>query len=121
MDFSINIKSLEISANVGVSNEEREIKQPILIDIDLEYHCQKSVTCDLLIDSVDYGSLVRTISEYVSSTSFSLLESVCCGIIAVLIDLYPQIIRCKISVQKPNRSRMLSCAAICVSTQYENP
>ncbi len=78
------IQALTIETIIGVFDWEREIKQRVVLDIDMAWDNQAAASSDDLVHALDYGAVSQRLIEYVSSTEFQLIESLaeqCCVII----------------------------------------
>ncbi len=75
MPSSIILKQIEISAHCGVTPEEQQQRQPILIDLSFQCPNQKAFLSDQLNDTVDYASIIERIRQLAQERTFSLLES----------------------------------------------
>lgn len=70
----LTIKGLSVSTKIGVHNWEQQINQQLLIDINIPTdfsQCEDNIT-----NTLDYDALCKTVTEFVQSQSFSLIETV---------------------------------------------
>ncbi len=96
----IEIKDLQIPTLIGVYDSERTSTQPILISLVLHCDLSASAESDRLTDTLDYGSLVRSVKDYVAGTSFQLIEALAYGIFYHIFDTY-QIDIIDLIIKKP--------------------
>ncbi|KTC90644.1 dihydroneopterin aldolase [Fluoribacter dumoffii] len=71
---TLNIKGLNVSTRIGVYAWEQRINQQLLIDISIDADfssCQED-----LAKTLDYEALCRSVTGYVESKSFQLIETV---------------------------------------------
>lgn len=71
----IFIQGLQIPVHLGVTSSERQDKQIIRIDIELAIDVTKVAAMDNLADTVDYFAVSQRVFNYVSSTTFQLIET----------------------------------------------
>jgi dihydroneopterin aldolase len=95
----LNIKGLNVAAKIGVHVWEQRINQQLLIDISIPSdfsNCQ-----DDIANTLDYDSLCKTVTEFVESKSFQLIESVADSV-ARLIQQEFKVTKINVAVSKPN-------------------
>jgi len=71
----IFIKGLAIDAVIGVYDWERTIRQRLILDLDLGWDISAAAAGDDLSATLDYAALSQRIHDYVSSSSFQLIET----------------------------------------------
>jgi dihydroneopterin aldolase len=78
------IEALEIEALIGIYDWERRIRQPLVFDIEMAFDNRKPAASDDIADTLDYKAVSKRLIEYVSQSSFGLVETLaerCAGII----------------------------------------
>lgn len=96
---TLNIKSLNVTTKIGVHAWEQRINQQLLIDITIPGDF--SFCEDNLVNTLDYDALCHTVTEFVQSTSFKLIESVA-NSIAHLIKQEFKVTKVIVTVSKPH-------------------
>lgn len=71
----ITVRGLKVPTHIGVTQEEREQLQNVLIDIELAVDLAAAGATDELGDTVDYDRLTREIAELVRGSEAKLLEA----------------------------------------------
>lgn len=82
---SIVVKDLRLDTRIGVTDEERESPQPVLIDLELGLDLQTAGRSDRLTDTLDYAAVTEEVAGLVRSGSRDLLEHLAEGIAEVLL------------------------------------
>jgi len=80
----ITIQKAKVMCSVGITAEERAVKQELFIDIDLFVDCSKCVDSDDIKDTVNYYALFDQIRGVIEDASYNLIErvaSVICDLI----------------------------------------
>ncbi|MGC1182324.1 dihydroneopterin aldolase [Legionella sp.] len=95
---TLHIKALTVSTKIGVYAWEQRVNQPLLIDISMD--SDFSVCNDDLNNTIDYASLCETITHFVESKSFRLIETVA-NEIANLIKQKFKVSHLTVAVSKP--------------------
>lgn len=78
------IEALEIETLIGIYDWERRIRQPLLFDIEMAFDNRRPAATDDIADTLDYKAVSKRLIEYVSQSSFGLVETLaerCAGII----------------------------------------
>ena len=70
----IYIRELSLETVIGIYGWEREIKQQVIIDIELECDLRTAGKTDQIEDTVNYKTLRDRIKEHVESSSYGLIE-----------------------------------------------
>jgi dihydroneopterin aldolase len=93
------INSLNVATQIGVHEWEKRIKQSLLIDISIPFDF--SLCEDDLAKTIDYAVLCQTVTAFVESRSFQLIETVA-NTVAQLIEERFKISQLTIKVSKPH-------------------
>ena len=96
----IAIESLQVDTIIGVYPRERKIKQSILVDLELHKDLSQSASSDQLEHTLDYDQLSRDLAEFISKSSFKLIETLASGIADYVMTHYG-VAGLRITVHKP--------------------
>ena len=89
MDQSIVIEKISFNGSVGVSQEERAIPQPLLVDLEVTGSTQDALATDELTKTIDYAAIVSRVVDVGSSQSCALLETLSARISQTLLAEFP--------------------------------
>ncbi|KGP63398.1 diguanylate cyclase [Legionella norrlandica] len=95
----LNITALSVETKIGVYGWEQRINQRLLIDISIPSNFKDCK--DNLCNTLDYDDLCQTVTQFVESTSFQLIETVA-EQIAYLIKQKYQVEKVSVAVSKPH-------------------
>ncbi len=98
----IHINELELFAYHGVNPEEREHGQIFLLDISAGLSLKEAGESDLLLDTVSYAQMIKTVRAVFCSESYALLEKAATRVCAALFAQYPQIRELTVTLKKPD-------------------
>ena len=70
------IKGLSVETIIGINPWERETRQPLIIDLELQVDTQAAARSDKVADTVDYGKLARRLRNLIAQSRFQLIERV---------------------------------------------
>jgi 7,8-dihydroneopterin aldolase/epimerase/oxygenase len=96
----IELRSLQLTARVGVLPHEQTQPQPIEIDLDVGCDLQPAGTSDDLADTVDYGALCARAEQVVAAGHVALLETLAERIAAAVLDADGRIEEVTVAVRK---------------------
>jgi len=96
----ILLDGIEVPAALGVSKAERQMRRPVLIDLELGFALARSGRSDRLAHTLDYADIYRTVEEVAGTREHRLVEALAERIAAALLTSYP-IESCTVTVRKP--------------------
>ena len=80
------VHGLRVDALIGVHAWERELRQVLLIDLDLAADVRAAAARDALSDALNYQVLAERVREFVSASSYQLVESLVEALASLLIE-----------------------------------
>lgn len=69
------LRQLEVDAVIGIHDWEREIRQPLVLDIEMASDVRLAAQTDAIADALDYQAVAERITEFVRHSSFQLVET----------------------------------------------
>lgn len=80
------IEGLEIEALIGIYDWERRIRQPLRFDIEMGFDNTRPAASDRIEDTLDYKAVSKRLIEFVSDSSFGLVETLAERCAAIILD-----------------------------------
>lgn len=74
MNGIITIKGLDLYAYVGACEEERKVRQKVLLDVEIFTDITEACETDRIESALDYMPLIEQVKEYVLSQRHNLIE-----------------------------------------------
>ena len=71
----IFIRALKAEAIIGIYDWERQVKQTVLIDLELAMDIRKAALSDAIADTVNYKKVAKRVLAFVEASQFHLVES----------------------------------------------
>lgn len=71
----VYIRELEVKTVIGVYDWEREIRQPVVVDLDLGYDNRRAAETDDVAHVLDYKTICQRVSGFIEQSSVQLLET----------------------------------------------
>ena len=102
----IFISGIDCVTAIGVTTEERTIRQRLSIDVEFPMDSAKAARTDSLKDTLDYSRVATAVLDVCRSRDFHLIETVAEGIAARILGDFPTpevrvIVRKHSPVQEP--------------------
>ena len=69
------IEALEIECVIGIYDWERKIRQPVVLDLEMDFDNRRPAATDAIADTLDYKAVSKRLIEYVSASEFGLVET----------------------------------------------
>ena len=82
----IYLTDLRIDTVIGVYDWEREIKQTLILDLEIGTDVRKAGKTDDLQYTVNYAEVAERVVAYVEESRFQLIESVAEGIAEIILN-----------------------------------
>lgn len=101
MSNTINIQGLEVHANHGVFEAEKELGQRFYINVALHLDFQRALNSDDLNNTVHYGFVGEKIIEFFKINRCDLIETITHKLVVMLFEEYELINRIELEVVKP--------------------
>lgn len=70
------IRGLRLDTEIGVYEWEKNVKQPISLDIEMNTNVSKPASSDDLCDALDYQVVTERVTEFIRARHFHLVETV---------------------------------------------
>ncbi len=109
MIAQIFIKDMVAQFHVGEHAEERDVAQPIVINVVCEVDIGRSILTDDIRDTVDYVFTYEAIHRLALERSFCLIETLA-DTVAGLALADKRVRRTEVTIEKPRK--LVDCAAV---------
>jgi len=106
--MTIHIEELEIVAILGILDFERIKKQRIIVDTHIDYYYKEN-------QFINYAEVISMIETMIISNKYKLLEDALNDISKKILEHYPQIIKLKLKISKPD---IIKNARVALSLEY---
>jgi dihydroneopterin aldolase len=83
------IEELEVQTIIGIFDWEREIKQTISIDLELEFDIRKAAESDSIEDTLDYKAVSKRLIHFIEDSEFQLVEALAERCAAIVLTDFP--------------------------------
>jgi dihydroneopterin aldolase len=100
----IFIHALKTEAIVGIFDWERQVKQTVLIDIEISADIRKAALSDCIDDTLNYKGVAKRVLAFVEASSFHLVETLAEHIAMLILEDF-SVAWVRISLSKPGAIR----------------
>ena len=112
----IKIKNLRLRTIIGVFDWERENRQDIIINAQIDFDGRGAADSDNIEQTLDYKTLTKKIITTVESSQFFLIEKLADTILQVIMD-HPLVDRANVEVDKPQAIRFSDSISVRCSAE----
>lgn len=95
----IKVKNLKCETVVGVYEAEKKRKQPLVINLRIDYDEGNSPKSDNVNDTLNYHPIIEAIKNHIESTEFDLVEKAVADIGAIIMA-YDKVRWCRVEAAK---------------------
>lgn len=100
----IFLNELKIDTVIGIWEWERRIRQTVVIDLEMSADIAKAAATDAVADTLNYKSVAKRIQDFVSNSSFQLVETLAERIAGIIRDEF-DVQWVRVRVNKPGAIR----------------
>ena len=72
----VSVKGLKVSTTIGILDWEKEILQPLVIDLDMYHSCQEAAVSGNIDDALDYAAVSESVRTLLQGSAWGLIETV---------------------------------------------
>jgi len=85
----IFIEDLNVQTVIGVYDWEREIKQSVSLDLEMEFDIKQAAQTDSIEDTLDYKAVSKRLILFIEDSDFQLVEALAEGCAAIILAEFP--------------------------------
>ena len=98
---AIIIEGLKVDTVVGCFNWERQIIQPLMLDLTIQTNLEKASNSDELADTLNYAEICEISAKVIQDAAPKLIEHAAKLVLNALFTTFPAIESIMISIRKP--------------------
>jgi dihydroneopterin aldolase len=69
------LRELRIETVIGIYDWERDIKQPVVLDLEMGTDVRRGAASDRIEDALDYKAVAKRLMQFVGESRFQLVET----------------------------------------------
>lgn len=98
------INNLKVETIIGIFDWEREVRQVVSIDLEMEFDNKRAAKSDDIKEALDYKKVGKRVSAFVEESKYKLVERLAEQIAKLVLKEFP-ISSLTVSVMKPGAVR----------------
>jgi len=114
------IEGLQVDAVIGVFDWERQILQPVIVDLELGCDICRAAQTDNIEDAVNYKAVCDLISDLIIDTKAQLIERLAVLICDKILAEYSAVQQIKVTVRKPTAITNTTAVGICIERNRDS-
>lgn len=100
----IFIRALKTEAIIGIFDWERQVRQTVVIDIELSADIRKAALTDAIADTLNYKGVAKRVLAFVAASEFRLVETLAEHIAMLILEEFG-VVWVSIVLSKPGAVR----------------
>jgi dihydroneopterin aldolase len=80
------LRGLRIETVIGIYDWEREIRQPVVLDLEMASDVRRGAASDRIEDALDYKAVAKRLIGFVGDSRFQLVETLAERCAAILLE-----------------------------------
>jgi len=113
------IENLTVETVIGIFDWEREVRQAVSLDLEMEFDIRKAATSDAIADTLDYKAVSKRLIHFIEQSEFQLVEALAEKCAAIVLDEFP-VNRLKLKLSKPGAVRGSSAVGVIIERSAED-
>lgn len=114
------IEGLQVDAVIGVFDWERQILQPVIVDLELGCDIRCAAQTDDIHDAVNYKAVCDLVSDLIIDTKAQLIERLAELIAQTILTDYAVVEHIKVTVRKPTAIPNTTAVGICIERNRDS-
>lgn len=95
------LRQLQMDTVIGIHDWEREIRQPLVLDLEMASDIRLAAQTDSISDALDYQAVAERITDFVRGSSFQLVESLAEACAQIILQEF-DVCWLRLTVNKPD-------------------
>ena len=116
MKDRVFIENLTIETVIGIFDWEREIRQTVSIDLEMDHDVAAAAATDRIEDALDYKAVAKRLIRFVEQSEFQLVETLAERCAQIVLDEFP-VKRLKLKLGKPGAVRGSSSVGVIIERE----
>ena len=107
------IENLTVETVIGIFDWEREIRQAVSLDLEMEFDIRQAAATDAIADTLDYKAVAKRLIRFVERSEFQLVETLAEKCAAIVLAEFP-VEHLKLKLSKPGAVRGSSAVGVII-------
>lgn len=107
----IKIENLRLRTVVGIYEWEKNVKQDVVINIELEFNGDMAVKTDDIKNTIDYKSITKRIIADIEGREYNLIEKIAGDVVDIIME-DTRVERASVRIDKPGALRFADSVSV---------
>ena len=107
------IENLTVETVIGIFDWEREIRQAVSLDLEMDFDIRKAAESDSIEDTLDYKAVSKRLIHFIEASQFQLVETLAERCAEIVLDEFP-VSRLTLKLSKPGAVRGSSAVGVII-------
>lgn len=107
------IENLTVETVIGIYDWEREIRQAVSLDLEMDFDIRAAAASDAIEDTLDYKAVSKRLIHFIEQSQFQLVETLAERCAAIVLDEFP-VTHLKLKLSKPGAVRGSSAVGVMI-------
>jgi dihydroneopterin aldolase len=116
----IFIENLTVETVIGIFDWEREIRQAVSLDLEMDFDIRAAASSDSIADTLDYKAVSKRLIQFIELSQFRLVEALAERCAAIVLEEFP-VSRLTLRLRKPGAVRGSSAVGVIIERSRGGP
>lgn len=107
------VENLTVETVIGIFDWEREIRQAVSLDLEMEFDIRKAARTDSIEDTLDYKAVSKRLIRFIEQSEFKLVETLAEKCAAIVLAEFP-VRHLRLKLSKPGAVRGSSAVGVVI-------
>jgi dihydroneopterin aldolase len=107
------IENLTVETVIGIFDWEREIRQSVALDLEMDFDIRAAAASDHINDTLDYKAVAKRLIRFIEKSEFQLVEALAEQCASIVLDEFP-VSRLRLKLSKPGAVRGSSAVGVII-------
>lgn len=113
------IENLTVETVIGIFEWEREIRQAVSLDLEMDYDIRAAAASDSIEDTLDYKAVAKRLIRFIEKSQYQLVETLAEKCATIVLDEFP-VDRLKLKLSKPGAVRGSSAVGVIIERRRQD-
>lgn len=107
------VENLTVETVIGIFDWEREIRQAVSLDLEMEFDIRDAAKSDSIDETLDYKAVSKRLIRFIEQSEFQLVETLAEKCAAIVLAEFP-VNRLRLKLSKPGAVRGSSAVGVII-------
>ena len=114
------IENLTVETVIGIFDWEREIRQAVSLDLEMDFDIREAARSDAIEDTLDYKAVSKRLIHFIEQSEFQLVEALAEKCARIVLEEFP-VEHLRLKLSKPGAVRGSSAVGVIIERSRDDP